>query len=105
MKFQVQIKKNGCASFLYFDASTEKEAMDMATVKIQEWLEKEYIRHESFPARLHPIKESLPATITVVEFENHKTKPKGLKLKFSRMHVTVGYVGGGRHTDYWYAPV
>ena len=100
MRFQLRFVRSSSTSYEYVDATPET-APTAAAAKANEWLahQRELVAHR-FYYRDH----QEPRTVMVVEYENGRAKPKGLKFKLRLRFVEVQTVSGERRRDEWYEP-
>lgn len=82
MKFQIRcIDKEGCGTFIHFDANSEDEAKKIAQDKANEWLKKDRENYQykfiSQFERYKPIR-----SIKVVEWNKEKQRAVSKGIKF-----------------------
>lgn len=102
LKWQIRlIERDGCGSFLYFDATPE-EAKQKACEVANEDLAKSYKNDEHnlwFQPRFKPIR-----TVSVVEYDRntHSAKRKGKKFKLRLSYFLIKFRDGSQVKNEWY---
>jgi hypothetical protein len=106
MKFQIRcVDKDGCGTFIHFDADTEESAKEQAATMANEWLKKDRENYKynliSGFEKYKPIR-----SIKVVQWDKERQRavPKGIKFTMRLSSFQATFRNGKKLRNEWYAP-